>query len=433
LQPLAAFKSSTFGLRSELPRVVVIPAFVQEIRNGAPRAAGNIDMGRRALSQWLLFGMLLFLVTLLLAEFSLRVVGRVDEDDNFFLGSRLVSPRSLPVNRARRFIMELHEHPSSYHQYHERLGWTVRPSSQSIDGRYRANPEGLRAAPGQGAFGSRPTDGRRRVALFGDSFVHGDEVEFDDSIGAQLETQLGDVEVLNFGVGGYGMDQAYLRWHEQGRRFHPNIVVFGFQPGNLVRNVNLVRSIYFPQTGLAFAKPRFVIEGGALRLINIPTPRPEDLPQLLSRFEEWPLSRYEAYYSPTWYRASGGAESRVLRVARWVWRGSSDPSPREQLEPLAELIIERFAAEVKQSGGTFVIVHIPTWQALDSDTRAERLSYGTLLGTLKGRFVVIDPLTRLREVRRVKGTAALRAGGHFSGLANGLIAEELAEALNKRR
>jgi len=45
--------------------------------------------------------------------------------------------------------------------------------------------------------------------------------------------------------------------------------------------------------------------------------------------------------------------------------------------------------------------------------------------------VVIDPLTSLRDVRRVKGAAALRANGHFSGLANGLIAVELAEALNR--
>ena len=193
----------------------------------------------------------------------------------------------------------------------------------------------------------------------------------------------------------------------------------------------MTRSIYFPETGISFSKPRFVIEGGALRLINTPTPRPEDLPQLLSRFEEWPLSRYEAFYSPTWYRVPGGVESRVLRVARWVWRGSPDPRPREQLEPLAELIIESFAADVRRSGGTFIIVHIPPKEALNSDMPAERLSYGSLLKTLKARFVVIDPLTRLRDVQRVKGAAALRAGGHFSGLANGLIAVELAEALNR--
>jgi hypothetical protein len=388
-------------------------------------------MGRRALSQWVLFGALLFLATLLLAELSVRVVGRVDEDDDFFLGSRLVYPRSLPINRARRFVVELHEHPSSYIQYHERLGWTIRPSSQTIDGRYRANVEGLRAAPGQGAFGSHPEPGRRRVALFGDSFIHGDEVEFDDSIGAQLERRLGNVEVLNFGVGGYGMDQAYLRWHEQGRKFHPSVVVFGFQAGDLVRNVNLVRSIYSAETSIPFSKPRFVIEGGALRLINTPTPRPEDLPQLLSRFEEWPLSCYEAFYSPTWYRAPAGVESRGLQVARWVWRGSSDPRPRERLDPLAELIIESFAADVRRSGGTFMIVHIPQGdEALYSNMPGERLPYGALLKTLKARFVVIDPLTRLRDVRRVKGAAALWAGDHFSGLANGVIAAELAEALN---
>ena len=32
-------------------------------------------------------------------------------------------------------------------------------------------------------------------------------------------------EVLNFGVGAYGMDQAYLRWREQGKNFAPDIVI----------------------------------------------------------------------------------------------------------------------------------------------------------------------------------------------------------------
>ena len=43
-----------------------------------------------------------------------------------------------------------------------------------------------------------------------------------------------------FGVGAYGMDQAYLRWKKHGAKFHPHIVIFGFVAGNVQDNVNMV-------------------------------------------------------------------------------------------------------------------------------------------------------------------------------------------------
>jgi len=78
---------------------------------------------------------------------------------------------------------------------------------------YFSSTEGLRSPRTNISFAARRP--RHRVALVGDSFTFGMEVPYEDTWGAQLERALaGDVQVLNFGVDGYGVDQAYLRYRK---------------------------------------------------------------------------------------------------------------------------------------------------------------------------------------------------------------------------
>ena len=51
------------------------------------------------------------------------------------------------------------------------LGWTVKPSGHSEE--YRANSEGIRSDV---SYSDAPAPGVLRIATFGDSFTHGDEV-----------------------------------------------------------------------------------------------------------------------------------------------------------------------------------------------------------------------------------------------------------------
>ncbi len=93
-----------------------------------------------------------------------------------------------------------------------------------------------------------------RIAIFGDSFAFGAQVPFEHTWGYYLENNLKEAglnaEVLNFGVGGYGIDQAFRRWEKEGKAFSPHVVLCGFQPENVKRNVNLIRPIYAPKAGI---------------------------------------------------------------------------------------------------------------------------------------------------------------------------------------
>jgi len=68
-----------------------------------------------------------------------------------------------------------------------------------------------------------------RIILLGDSFAFGNGVGLDGSYAEQLRTLLGDdVEVINLGVPGYGINNQYLSYLEEGQKYDPDIVLVGY-------------------------------------------------------------------------------------------------------------------------------------------------------------------------------------------------------------
>lgn len=105
-----------------------------------------------------------------------------------------------------------------------------------------------------------------RVALLGDSYVEAKQVPLSATVGAVLEQQLArcpefadrEVEVLNFGVSGYGTTQALLMFEERARFFSPDLVILAFFWGNDIRNNSI--ELQGP------SKPHFVARDGELVL-----------------------------------------------------------------------------------------------------------------------------------------------------------------------
>lgn len=103
---------------------------------------------------------------------------------------------------------------------------------------YRINSDGFR--------GEDLEDGDKpRVMVYGDSFIHAEFSELEDSFPVQLEARLrdaagGDVEVVNAGVAGYGPDQILRRMEDELGRFEPDLVLVSLFSGNdygdLLRN-----------------------------------------------------------------------------------------------------------------------------------------------------------------------------------------------------
>jgi lysophospholipase L1-like esterase len=109
--------------------------------------------------------------------------------------------------------------------------------------------------------------GTVRIAVLGDSFTEALSVPHEKSFPAQLERELvgcrafGDrrVEVLNFGVSGYGTAQELLVLRHRAARYSPDVVLLAFFPGNDVRNNSRALE---PEK----LRPFFVERGGRLAL-----------------------------------------------------------------------------------------------------------------------------------------------------------------------
>ncbi|HZL99680.1 MAG TPA: hypothetical protein VFD43_05435, partial [Planctomycetota bacterium] len=104
---------------------------------GAARGRGRGLRLRR-----LLLGLLLLA---LLGEAALRVVGRTDENGQFWVAGGRVRPYALPLTGVRRALQELAGSVPTYLAPDPELGWTIRPGASSRDGLFAASAQGLRA------------------------------------------------------------------------------------------------------------------------------------------------------------------------------------------------------------------------------------------------------------------------------------------------
>lgn len=126
-----------------------------------------------------------------------------------------------------------------------RLGLRLRPNAS---GWYRAEGEAFVTINSAG-FRDRERSvvkppSTLRIAVLGDSMMEALQVDLEASFTALLERQLaacaalGDrqVEVLNFGVAGYGTAQQLLTFRYYAAKYSPDVVLLSFFPGNDVRN-----------------------------------------------------------------------------------------------------------------------------------------------------------------------------------------------------
>ena len=106
-----------------------------------------------------------------------------------------------------------------YYRVDDELGYSIGRGKNN--GLYVSNMASVRSRK---EYPLAPEDGVLRMACFGDSFVHCDDEKNEDTWEYQLEKSVGNLEALNFGVGGHGLVQSYLRYLKDGMRFSPHIV-----------------------------------------------------------------------------------------------------------------------------------------------------------------------------------------------------------------
>src|SRR6185503_14715160 len=133
--------------------------------------------------------------------------------DGLFFGRPLPPFGALTHPKQRETLAKMAAEVHGTWVFDRELGWAWRASSVSEDGLYAIN---ALEARGPHEYGREPGAGKRRLLTFGDSFTFGDEVKAESSFQVQLEELEPAFEALNFGVSGYGTDQAWLRYQRLG-------------------------------------------------------------------------------------------------------------------------------------------------------------------------------------------------------------------------
>lgn len=259
-----------------------------------------------------------------------------------------------------------------WHRPDPQLGWTLRPGLAAWytkEGRafVRTNAAGSRD---DREYSRRKPEGIYRIAVLGDSYSEAMQVPRSQAYWALLPQRLSacgfrparSIEVLNFGVSGYGTAQELIALESAALGYRPDLVLLQFTNGNDVQNNSRVLE---EEKG----RPFFVMAEGALRLDDSFAASPDfqrrtspllaamrkaaDYSRVVQLVREARPSRLlaRAQAEPAGAGVEQGMEPFVLappRDARW-----------EQAWRITEALIERTRAAAERGGARFLLASVP--------------------------------------------------------------------------
>ena len=327
-----------------------------------------------------------------------------------------------------------------FHRDDPVLGYTPQENVVSLHGWWQSNNIGARKR--------RDTPpsvepGRRRLLLFGDSYVQATRVRQEQAWPGLLETET--LETVNLGVDGYSMAQSYLRYRQLKNRIDHDLVLLVFVPiKDLWRDVNTIRSLakdwdYYP------VMPRFVLEQGALVLVPSPYDSPsrifEDSGTVVSDKLTSHLERYDRFYFAAEYRESRlperlllykvGLRAYLVYKKRALYARLHAESEAVQV---TQRIFDAMADEVEREGARFVLVYLPSRRDLDSlqSSDSYAASWKRIVeSTCAAGFLCLDLSPALLEAPAESLDVGYE-GSHYGPRANRLIADLVGRYLNEQ-
>ncbi len=340
----------------------------------------------------------------------------------------------------RRIIDKMVQGKNEYLVHSGSLGWTIKPDDTQST---KANRQGFR---GDREYTEIPPAGKIRLTTFGDSFTHCDGVSNSEMWQAVLESLNPKLEVLNFGVPGYGTDQAYLRYREDGKSFKTQYVLIGVMSENIRRVVNTYRPFYYSDTGIPLSKPYFSIEDDQLIAHENGLYSLSDYQELIKDPQPLLAALGEDDY---WHNRKKGQTLWDLfpsvRMAKRINTKLFDPpntrepdnidnedgSYNREATPYRVLrkILRQFYDEALAEGAQPVILFFPDHWAVFHYRKTQTKVYEPLLEELRENgYVTIDLMESLAKPERDEDVEKF-FDGHYSPLGNQRVAEQIYSAL----
>jgi lysophospholipase L1-like esterase len=245
--------------------------------------------------------------------------------------------------------------------------------------------------------------GRRRLICSGDSFTLGFGVRDDEAWCAQLGKAWPELETVNMGQGGYGLDQVYLWYRRAGQSLQHDVQVLAYIT-NDVQRIPLRRFV-------GYGKPVLVVRDDSLVVTNVPAPE---------RGTAWRAG------------ARATAATRATRLNALVKRLTRSRDPRADTLArdsinidVAAMIVRQLAETHRKRGSRLILVHLPVKQ--DYGTRFSDVlrSRMTAVAAKEG-VLFVDLLGALGALPRDSvASLYLLRNDHLSAAGNRWVAEQL--------
>jgi hypothetical protein len=294
-----------------------------------------------------------------------------------------------------------------------------------------------------------PEPGRACASAYGDSFVWGADIAPADGWIERLAHLLG-CRVANYGVSGYGTDQALLRFRRNDNDEAP-LVLLGIFPENVLRNVNQYRGLMGYELDPFSLKGRFVLEAAG-NLDWIPRPRLD-----AEGFTD--LNRAPAGFLPHEYLLPDTRDGPVtlrfpyvfalLRIAlmprvwtyftgRPSWSGFFAVDHPSGALPLTVAIADALAREAGRRGKRTLVVMLPGGNSFRLRPADGTFEYAPLVAALTAKGIdVFDTGPALLSALGKRSYCVLYSqpdgcGGHFGRFGSTIVAEVVAAELRRR-
>jgi len=268
------------------------------------------------------------------------------------------------------------------------LGW---PSSTAFGGK-RFDASGSRIVP---AF---PTPGNACVSLYGASTVWSEEVDDEHAWGNILSQLLG-CRVANYGVGGYGADQAYLRFKDNKDEAPIVILIFSENILHLVNQLGMLRT---GGKGLRSFKPRFIINShDKLEFVPLPSFSPTEFENVFAEPKKYLPHEYflpETFVGPrsltfpyTIFVLKSLANERIRTKLSGLPSFASFYSPNHPSKALqiTTKIVENFVYDAIAKGKSPYIFILPTGSGVNYYKEHNAWIHQPLIDSLEKRDIVI--------------------------------------------
>lgn len=255
------------------------------------------------------------------------------------------------------------------------------------------------------------------------------------------------VDVLNFGVPRYGLDQSYLKFKFRTVPKETKIVALGFIIENASRNLNVYRKFYVLNRDFYLAKPRFIVENGKLKLLENPIRNIEEIervkdPAFISKMGEndfW-FSNLPTLTSP---RSLVLFDKDVWKQTRlYLPRGVQYTGRYHSVWDLPETkeiflgILDAFVQEAKDRKLEPVIFFFPEQYLVKMQLDGgSHYGYSMVLEHCKTRrykcFNGIEALAKHSKVTSDIEKYYIPNDGHLSPIGNRTLAEDMVDFLMK--